>query len=748
MVFIKLLPHQEQFLNYSQNQCYNKKGYLLFHNMGTGKTGIALSWIMNYIHKNVYILLPKGLELVWKNEKKKFGVKKKLNLITFKEFWKNPFKYKDKINNNILIIDESHKICEYFYKQSNLNLKSKILQIFFSCFRVLLLSGTPLMYDVTDLSLLVNITTGKNILPYDKNTFIKKYAILDKKKSRKINKFSHNHNSYLRTYKNLLLTYTFFRFNKISNKLIKINADKLKLKNTNSLIISKLTNLCLPVIYNSYTHYRESDFKNEIKNYNIENFYKYDFKKIIDNTSQYISYFSFNENKQIINLEKKFTIVEYEYNLDQNIVILELATNNLTNKSAKLLNLIDNENFFSLAKTIKTDKKFIDLGRKCSNISDFYIKLINNKSKITYNEIFGYSVDKSSINNSNIFLDRNNLGSLNQKYQFIIKQLLKFKEKTLFYSNYYKEGFKILSVVLNYLNIKHYILDISQTPEKRLSIVNRFNKKDNKINIILFHPEIYEGISLFDVKHLHILEPISINIIREQLIARCIRYNSKQNTKIKHILNIYDHLFRQAILVPGVKNELKSEIQYVNQVSRKNLNINFIKINNDFFVNNKNSLWKKNKIKYLMALIDVFYNYSSNFISPILKKEKIKKIPIRIDETAPFLQEQANNRSGKHKELLNHLDNLLKSNNGKNEIFDLYNHMYTPKKIRNLLLLDPDYKIYLKSLKTKKNIEGIINNLKIKDLMNNNDINCLQRNCKIWKPFKNGNCHRLNKFET
>ena len=369
--------------------------------------------------------------------------------------------------------------------------------------------------------------------------------------------------------------------------------------------------------------------------------------------------------------------------------------------------------------------------------------MVINKIKINYNHETGFFIDEAYYSKITTKISRSNLKNLNKKFEFIITQILKYNKRTVIYSNFYKEGFKIISVILNYLQIKHFIIDKTQTVYKRRQIVNKFNNKKNNIKVILLHPNIYEGISLMGINFLHILEPISITVIKDQLIARCIRHNSHLNQKSNNkIIKIYDHIFQQAVLISGNRYELKDEIKFIRGIkNNQKLEEKFHRIKND--IDQTSSLWKNNKIKYLIVLMDYLYLSSRNFISTNILNN-IKHKYISFEETNSMLQEEAKNITGKNAKLLKHLDKINKSNNNRNQIFNLYNQMIMPPNIKRNLLLNPDHYDFLIYEKNKKNITGILNTLSKRDLSTINDIECLKRKCDIWTPLSEGNCYKLN----
>ena len=84
-------------------------GLLLWYMMGTGKTLIALSYLLNFPNKKVNIICPEDLIFVWENEINKIPQIK--NKIVFHSFEKShTFLNKNTYKDEIIIIDEAQHL--------------------------------------------------------------------------------------------------------------------------------------------------------------------------------------------------------------------------------------------------------------------------------------------------------------------------------------------------------------------------------------------------------------------------------------------------------------------------------------------------------------------------------------------------------------------------------------------------------------------------------------------------------------
>lgn len=157
----------------------DEHGLLLWWNMGTGKTLAGITSILNYPGYDIVILCPSYINFMWKNELNK--IKRVKNNIKYYDYDNiNKFLTYD-LKNKIVIIDEAHNLIPKCRKN---NIKdSQIIKHLNSCYKIVLLTGTPFNYDIMECTQLINIAAGRTILPYNIKEFTDKYYIINKEKA-------------------------------------------------------------------------------------------------------------------------------------------------------------------------------------------------------------------------------------------------------------------------------------------------------------------------------------------------------------------------------------------------------------------------------------------------------------------------------------------------------------------------------------------------------------------------------------
>jgi SNF2 family DNA or RNA helicase len=173
---MKLKKHQEFVVKYMKKK--DPRGIILFHGLGSGKTisSIAISELYN---KKVLVISPASMRTQWNNELKKMNVNlKKYQIISYEGFF-NKIKYTSNksLNNYIVIVDEAHRIRSPSGKISIL-----IVKLLQTAFKVILLTGTPMVNGPYDMSSLLNAVKGENILPILENEFNERFYIFKNQK--------------------------------------------------------------------------------------------------------------------------------------------------------------------------------------------------------------------------------------------------------------------------------------------------------------------------------------------------------------------------------------------------------------------------------------------------------------------------------------------------------------------------------------------------------------------------------------
>jgi hypothetical protein len=815
-----LFPHQKKFIEYSQKDCYNKDGFLLFHSTGKGKTITSLGWAMNYPNNLINLIIPSYLKFHWLTNINKIipnNSKKKINFISYNNFFEKPEKYINKIKDNLLIIDEAHYICKHFNNPENKNL-NKILDVLKTPHKLLLLSATPIYDSILDLSLLVNICAKKKVMNISEKGFYDKYGEINTKKKEKLNFiFDWYKNFQTSFWKRMLIrlvkliftiiigsalfkkrgiihkqihkNYNEIEFDvkngnmeyrkinlpvdiKKNIKKMKINTeivyqldfgDKEKkvwvgdlwedsgtpregkvgtviLKRNDPVVTRTEYWIILCIIYfllgyfsrfigkkiSSHWRNEQAKLKNNTTKFNVYNYYKLEYNKIINDAFKYINIHYIDSNlkkkdKKISVQDKTETIYFYEYNYSQNVVIINLIFDKIDDKTKKIL-LINNNNEFKNNNT----NYYLQYGLRVSNLNKLYSNVILNNIKITDNNINGFSISKK-----NEFT----LDDINDKFINIIDRIFITGRKIVIYSNFWRIGIQNLSIVLNYFGCKHYVLSPFQPISSQQNMIKKFNKLKNEIRVLLLHPDIYEGLELKDVHELHILEPVKKFTVMRQLINRFKNISDKS-------LKIFTHIHKQPILLHTKTDDFKEKIKKNSNKSFDELNLKF---NSKFLIKTK-KLKKQNKSKFflpkhILKIVFVLEKLFGEFVdgtgggSEFFGKDySLKHYDFEYD---------TNKFNTPNKKILKYISKNFEDKKGK-KITNIYHLMNSVEKHKINLNLNIEENIYLLYIEEKFNIEIIYNEI-LKNSKNiKNDPDCLQRDCDIWTPDNKGTCKDLN----
>ena len=168
---INLLPHQLIPINYLE-QNPNVKGLMVFHYLGTGKTYLALGFAERNPSRKIILFVPRFLKGHWLKNMKSYGVKnpKRYQIFTHRE---GAQLAKEDLKNAVVIIDESHRIIKKLESADPkvADVYSKVYLKIQNSHRILSLSGTPIFGDITDVAYQINLVSGKELLPFNKEDF-------------------------------------------------------------------------------------------------------------------------------------------------------------------------------------------------------------------------------------------------------------------------------------------------------------------------------------------------------------------------------------------------------------------------------------------------------------------------------------------------------------------------------------------------------------------------------------------------
>jgi superfamily II DNA or RNA helicase len=163
---IELKPHQKLPVDFMKDN----RAILLYHSTGSGKTITALSALYQF-DENIVIIGPKSSKKAFHDDMKKLN----LDSSRFKFYTFTKIKKLIKENNiDILadfsiIVDEAHNLRN---ETSDNILLMSALEL---AKRIVLMTATPVINYLNDLSVLINIIKNRAVLPTDIRTFNASY---------------------------------------------------------------------------------------------------------------------------------------------------------------------------------------------------------------------------------------------------------------------------------------------------------------------------------------------------------------------------------------------------------------------------------------------------------------------------------------------------------------------------------------------------------------------------------------------
>ena len=567
-VKMELRKYQEFIAQYLD---YNSPFHdiLIYHGLGSGKTATGIN-IYNILYNatsgwNVFILVKASLvDDPWKkdldrwlSDKDKKHRFENINFVHYDSPYANKtfmdvVKRSDSSKKNMFIVDEAHNFIRNVYSNLNSQKGTRAIDIYNYIVqnkkenpstRTILISGTPVINQPFELALLFNLlrpdtfpkdqitfnqyyvdnSSGESMLnPLTKNMFQRRIIGLvsyyiggtpDLFASQK----THTIEIPMSQYQTEIYDY----FEKLEKSMSKPKFGKVsKTNETYAVYTRQASNFVFPAIddeVNGEDRPRPGKFK--ISNIEMENLLKNK---------------NFDEQQKLEKKEKSIALKNYFNTIDQYLQSL---------------------------------KKYFD----SFNNGDIKKDIENFKKYDTYNDYFDKETNKSTLIKE--------MMKCSCKYVNVIFNIFKSKGPVLLYTNYVlMEGIDVLKIYLGYFGFDSFLSENSKDylrygeyhnnikTEDRLKGVREESKKENingkLIKIMIFSPAGSEGVSLENIRQVHIIEPYWHEIRILQMIGRAIRQCSHKFLPMeeRHV-DVYRY--------KSIKNNIKIVEVIENQISKK-----------------------------------------------------------------------------------------------------------------------------------------------------------------------------------
>lgn len=482
---VTLQPHQKFVVDYLiKNK--NQKGLLINHSLGSGKTYLSLAVSEYYANKKVYILLPRFLKSNWITQIESFGVndRKRYHMFAFREW--DQIKEID-FKKSIVIVDEAHKLVDGIrFKFGKISSDySNIFKKISDAEKILILTGTPIYNDITDLAYLGNLISGQNLFPLNPERFKSEYTDIKSGVSLTRGYFSESKMvmSYLPLWGALSI-------------ITLVGATQPHI----ALLAALGINVAIP-------------FGNAQFPANKTQFREFNPEKLEAFAKKYFSFYEIPLKNSSDYPDKEIIISETEYSRPQLNFFMNFADEDLSSTELKRLLKSSSQKYedsYIELNSAAIQKRFLaepGAGRDIGNLV-----LQGAKGKMIYPK----------------------------KFIEILEYINQSSGQVAIYSNYYENGIQEFANFLNHHNHKnsYVILHPDESIPVQIEKLNQYNSGSKKI--VMIHPEITEGISLKGTRQFHILEPVKNSALLHQIIGRAVRYKSHAHLPPeKRLVKIY-----------------------------------------------------------------------------------------------------------------------------------------------------------------------------------------------------------------
>lgn len=511
-----LLAHQTFTIDYMLKHP-RQHGLLVAHQMGTGKTLLGIGMADALQGHAVVVIAPGQLEGVWRHEFGKYQLaNSNVARFSFATYSASALAALGDLTDTFVIMDEAHRIVRAMQDAGNAG--AAVLAKLQACWKVLLLTGTPIYNSETDFIYLANIAAGGDVLPTDPSTFLRRYTKIHLGRA---------------------------AFTGYYAPIVKLTAG----------VVPLLSYAMLPVVL--YT------------------------KAFGDKTSPLVAgplRALAGGPKALLRLVVTRAVADTgnrrkslaEINApdayrDATLIVASLTV-------ASLMLLLLNALNFVLAKAFKTEQlqlRYLDTAALRPVIhqyvsfyqidtADFATKTFYRRNVDYTSEQFGFflrfcdgMLSASELQKIALGIDaptaaafggraqealhgniENGLkiGNLHvgeawpRKFDGILSLTQGGTVPALVYSNFYEHGISLLAGFLTAKGVRFVVLAPADGQSAQEAKLRAFN--EGEVAVALLHPDMTEGLSFVGVRQVHFLEPVMQQAVRDQVVARAVRFKS------------------------------------------------------------------------------------------------------------------------------------------------------------------------------------------------------------------------------
>lgn len=573
-----MFPHQRFVRDFMQENSINR-GLLLYHGLGVGKTRSAIAIAETSVNREIVVLLPASLRPNFESEVEKVQGEKQYSYVHYDGLNSKRVKELDSFDNKLLIIDEVHTFISRVIGVNNKVARETYQKIMEAenC-KIVALTGTPIINTPFELACTLNLIQGyiyfTTYFPISGSVWSKAQDEISRLENvQKVVPVVGGFSVYLtppnferRDDTKLVLKATATEGDKIMEVL---KAHGIKLKSSPKIDKTSLFPIFRDEFTDLYIDYKNSavlktdDFLNKVQGL-VSYFEAYDAKAYpVQNPIEYVNIpmKKIQFGKYIMVRQKE---VDTEFKARKNDKNDDMKSGNVYRAfSRALCNFVfPDEIKRPSPSTMKQFKQEVD------DFEDDLGETQKEKKVVdvsTYDLAVARAVQKLEANASK-YLSKTALAEYGPKFNAIMDRLETCPGSALIYSTFRNvEGIKIMSLILNHngyaelrakkdSKTKQWKLQCSDFEAKHKYIVFTKNKEENRILMNIFNSEMTalppnivtqlgggqnlkgemikvmmitqsgaQGISLKNVRQVHIMEPFWNNIRVMQVRGRAIR---------------------------------------------------------------------------------------------------------------------------------------------------------------------------------------------------------------------------------
>ncbi len=488
------------------SKCPKQKGVLVWYEMGTGKTLTGLSMIAALRNLRSIVILPRSLIDVWLAEGRKHGIdlqrlvnQRRLKFVSYEAedyydagSFDTLFRHRHRRapEKYALIVDEAHNLIDVI-KRAQSHRGTQMIDWLTKFSKILLLTGTPIYNEDSDLRFLVNIAAGRVVLPYSAENFQKEFFVTDRIRSFAFGWVLTFFEKTLYQLRDVLALEQEIRDSQSAFKTFKgfFKSGLMYILNGTPFVgitVANIVAVFVPVVILQFARIINASQMTKLTTVDVNKFCKA--------TQPYISFYDVPKNVRGVD----YPVVKYnEESCDYNVQQIDIWIR------------------FTMGQLEGHERVLVGLG-KTAKEAEIFGDVVSFEQFCYHGLVIG-----------NLALPEKGVLSESPKFETILKKMKTPDgtiQSTVIYSSYLHKGVLMFAAFLRRRNVSYHILSPTSRANLKATYLEQFRLQ--KVKVLILHPSYTEGLTIQGARQMHILEPIANVARRDQIVARVNRLKS------------------------------------------------------------------------------------------------------------------------------------------------------------------------------------------------------------------------------